>query len=301
MDYLEYLAFRLAVWCLNRLPENWSRCICRALGRFVGRVLGVRWRVARAQLAAVFPAWSASELDTIAGRVYEHLGESVAETFCCLPGRLLASVTVEPGWAPLDEAMAPGRGVIVVTAHLGNFELGGRVLAARYPLLDVVKPMRNTLFDRFLKQVRNGYNIATVAMDAAGPAVIRHLRDGGLVTLLVDQDAGRQGVRTDFLGLPASTWTGAARLAIRTGCPVIPVGILRQDDGTHVMYLGGRLDAADLSMSAVDIEEFTARISASVETFIRERPEQWFWVHRRWKGAQEAHMLDSDSLAKGSS
>ncbi len=257
-------------------------------------MLGVRRKVVRSQLAMVFPQRPESAIMALTSGVYEQLGESLAETFCCAPGKLAARVRVEPGWDTLDEAVVAGRGVLVVTAHLGNFELGGRILAQRYPLLDVVKPMRNGMFDRYLRRERLRHGIHTVPMAASGRAVVSHLRAGGLVTLLVDQDAGRDGVRTDFLGVPASTWSGAARVAVRTGCAVVPLGMLRQPDGSHIVHLGPPLETKGVTMSATDISNFTARISAAVETFIWERPEQWFWVHRRWKGASEARVPDTE-------
>jgi len=93
----------------------------------------------------------------------------------------------------------------------------------------------------------------------------------------MDQDAGKTGFLTDFLGHPASTWPGAAKISIRTGCPVVPIAILRNLDRTD---------------TEEDIKIFTGLISAAVESFIWERPEQWFWVHRRWKGAAEARGAD---------
>ena len=109
--------------------------------------------------------------------------------------------------------------------------------------------------------------------------------------MLGDQDAGREGVLTDFLGLPASTWPGAARLALRTGCPVVPVAILRSPDGDHVLHIGEPIDAIGLTTAEKDIAIFTSRISVAVERFIWEQPDQWFWVHRRWNGAAEAKRM----------
>ncbi|MDX2474478.1 MAG: lysophospholipid acyltransferase family protein [Candidatus Krumholzibacteria bacterium] len=294
----EYWAFRGAVGSLSRLPERWSLRLCRRAGWLAGPVLGIRKQVVRRQLAAVYPARTEAEILDLTGRVYAHLGQTVAETFCTEPSRLSARVAVEPGWSALDKAMADGRGVLAVTAHLGNFELGGRILAARYPVLDVVKPLHNSQFDGYLQRQRAGHGIKTVPMDESGRAVLTHLRRGGLVTLLGDQDAGGEGVRTDFLGLPASTWPGAARLALRTGCPVVPLAILRQADGQHVLHIAEPLAVTGLTTATEDVALLTARISRAVEKFIWDRPEQWFWVHRRWKGAAEAKQISRETETK---
>jgi KDO2-lipid IV(A) lauroyltransferase len=131
-----------------------------------------------------------------------------------------------------------------------------------------------------------------VPVERSGRAVLAHLRDGGLVTLLVDQDAGKTGFVTDFLGLPASTWPGAAKISIRTGCPVVPVAILRNEDGTHTLHVDEILEPQGREDREEDIREYTGLISAAVEHYIRDHPEQWFWVHRRWKGAAEARGAD---------
>jgi len=291
MDFqsnLEFFLFRLAVLGLKPWPYRWSETVLRRAAWLTGPVLGVRREVAARQLQAVFPELTSAELAGLVGRVYDHLGVTAAEILFAPVQVLAESVTVSPGWEALDRALAPGRGAIAATGHIGNFELGGRVLAQRYPLLDVVKTQRNVPFDRYLQKQRKKFGIRTVPVEDSGRAVLAHLRAGGLVTLLMDQDAGKTGVVTDFLGREASTWPGAARISIRTGCPVVPVAILRGGGGTHTLHVGEALDPGGLTDTEKDIGDFTARISAAVERFILDSPEQWFWVHRRWKGAAEA-------------
>ncbi len=287
-SYSEYALFRAALPCLRSLPYALSTAFLRRCARFAGPTLGVRREVVKTQLRAVFPNLSAAELAALGVKVYDHLGLTAAEVLFAEPDALFQTVDIAPGWDVLDRAMARGRGAIAATGHIGNFELGGRVLARRFPLLDVVKVQRNAPFDRFLQEQRLRFGIRTVPTERSGRAVLAHLRSGGLVTLLMDQDAGKTGFVTDFLGLPASTWAGAARISIRTGCSVIPLAILRNDDRTHTLHIGEALEPQGLSDRESDIREFTGRISAAVERFIWNCPEQWFWVHRRWKGAAEA-------------
>ena len=291
-SYSEYTLFRMALSGLRPLPYGWSTAFLRRCARMAGLTMGMRREVVQTQLRAVFPELSVAELAGLTVKVYDHLGLTAAEILFAEPDALLQSVDIAPGWDVLDRAMARGRGVIAATGHIGNFELGGRVLARRFPLLDVVKVQRNAPFDRFLQEQRLGFGIRTVPTERSGRAVLAHLRSGGLVTLLMDQDAGKTGFVTDFLGLPASTWPGAARISIRTGCPVIPLAILRNDDRTHTLHIGEALEPQGLKDRESDIREFTGRISAAVERFIWDRPEQWFWVHRRWKGAAEAREAD---------
>lgn len=288
----EYALFRTALTCLRPLPYRWSSAFLRRAAHVAGPVLGIRREIVKAQLNMVFPDQSAADLDSLAGKVYDHLGLTTAEVLCAEPEALFRSVDVAPGWDVLDRALARGRGAIAATGHIGNFELGGRVLARRFPLLDVVKTQRNAPFDHFIQDQRSRFGIRTVPVDSSGRAVLAHLRNGGLVTLLMDQDAGKIGFRTEFLGLPASTWPGAARISIKTGCPVVPVAILRNPDRSHTLHITEALEPQGLTDCPQDIRKFTGRISAAVEQFIWDCPEQWFWVHRRWKGALEARGVD---------
>lgn len=289
---MEYTLFRLGLGGLKALPYARSAALLRRLAYLAGPQLGVRRDVVAAQLRDIYPQKTADELADLLGRVYDHLGRTAAEVLCADPEELYQSVKIHPGWTELDDALGKGRGVIVATGHLGNFELGGRVLARRYRVLDVVKTQRNAPFDRYLQEQRRRFGILTVPMERSGRAVLSHLRSGGLVTLLMDQDAGKTGVVTDFLGRPASTWSGAARISIRTGCPVVPLAILRDDASSHTLHIGTALDPRGLADTEDDIRTFTGRISTAVEEFIMQRPEQWFWVHRRWKGAAEARGTD---------
>jgi len=286
-DAWEYVAFRSGLATLRLLPPAAGEKLLRTAALRCGRWRGLRREVVRRQIAEVFPGEPAAGRDRLASDVYGHLARTVVEVFRADPDALLRQVRIDPGWEAVDRALAQGRGAIVATAHLGNFELGGRVLAARYRLLDVVKPQRNRRFERHLSRLRNHHGIATVTMDRAGRPVLEHLAAGGLVSLLVDQDAGAAGLPLDFLGRPASTWPGAARFALRTGSPVIPMAIVREAEG-HVLRIGEVIEVEPAAADPDRVSELMTRISTAVESFIRRHPEQWFWVHRRWKGASAA-------------
>ena len=287
-DRAEYLLFRGLAMNLGVLPGSVSLAGLRAAGRFVHRRGWFRADLARRQVAAAFPGWEPERVDATVKGMFDHLALMAQEIWGRGRGEALARCRVPQGWDPLEECKASGRGVILASAHLGNFEWCGRLIASRHRLLDVVKPQRNRWFDRDLDRTRRAAGIDTVPVEGAGGAVMRRLKQGGVVSLLLDQDAGAAGVRTRFFGRPASTWPGAARLSLQLDCPVLPVCLVRLPDGRHDLVWGALLDPRHLPATAADPAAYTQLISDSLEEFIRLHPEQWFWVHRRWKGADEA-------------
>jgi len=280
---LEYFAFRTLLGGMRLLPYPTARQLLAGVGRFTGKVLRIRRSVVRQQLGLIYPKEESVALESLTDSVYNHLGLTVAEVFCGSSADLADAVKVTPGWHYVDQALALGRGAIVATGHIGNFELGGACLARRYRLLDVVKTQRNAPFDQYIQGMRHSLGIETVPMQRSGIRVLKHLRSGGLVSLLLDQDAGDQGLTTSFLGRDASTWPGVARFSIRTGCPVIPMALVRLDGGSHELKISPHLMPGGFADQPEDVRCYLEKISAGVEVFIRENPEQWFWVHRRWK------------------
>ena len=253
------------------------------VGPKLSHLPGFRRKLVLQQMQRVYPHLDEAEANHLADAMYRHLGQMVAEVFGGDLGQYGHNISVVPGWEKLDEALAEGLGAIVATAHVGNFELGGWALAQRYPLLDVVKTQRNLIFDQYLQQQRHRYGIETVPMDESGAAAIRHLRRGGLVSLLLDQDAGAKGVFANWLDLPASTWPGAARISIRTGCPVVPMALLRASESKHELMIGQPLWPEGLTDTPADVKSYLNLITKKISHLVAKAPSQWFWVHRRWK------------------
>jgi len=285
-DLAEYTAFRGLVGGLQAMPGAAARRALLSLGRLAMKWPPGRPALVRRQLAAAFPQEDAARLDYRMELIYNHLALTAWEIFCADRQALMDAARVDPGWDILDSALAAGKGAILASGHLGNFELGGAFIARRHALLDVVKTQRNRRFDAYLDGMRRAGGIQTVPMPHSAGPILRHLRAGGLVSLLLDQDAGAQGVVIDFLGRPASTWPGAARLSLRTGCPVVPTAMIREDNGRHCLRLGPILWPREYEDTPAGVSSYLQKISSSFEAFVLEHPEQWFWVHRRWKSVK---------------
>ena len=248
------------------------------------REAGVRRRVAEDNLARVIPAWSEQERALILRDHYREVGRIAAEysrlpeLVHSTPGEVVAEVR---GREHLEAGLAMGRGVLLMTGHFGNFELLGAWLGRSYPVDFVVKPLSNPYSERWLAARRSACGVGSLSTHGSLKRVFLALRAGHCVAILADQDARRAGVFVPFMGRPASTPVGPARLALATGAPIIMGFQVRLPDGRHVLeleppYLAGADDDGA-------VERVTAWHTSRLEYWVRRVPHQWFWLHRRWK------------------
>jgi Kdo2-lipid IVA lauroyltransferase/acyltransferase len=269
---------------LAYLPPPAGRWIGARLGDLAWGLLGGRRRVVMENLERAFGAErSAAELARIGRDSFRHLGVNVVEAcefFFRPPEQLLSRVDVR-GLEHLAAACARGRGVLVLTGHLGNWELlAASAVLMPVPLSAVVRPLDDPLLDEILERFRARGRFETIAKRRALVDIRDALRRGRMVGVLLDQNASRrEGVFAPFFGVPASTSKGLALIALRTGAPVVTCFLRRLPSGRHVAEFGPELPPPP----GGDPVAFTRVFNQAIERAIRQAPEQWFWVHRRWK------------------
>ena len=283
----QYLALRATVSALTALP--WHRA--GTLGAWLGKLgyfpLGIRRDVVESQLAMVFPTLSPNEIARVSKGAYAHLGQTAIET-ALLPSlrreQILDLVEVVEGWEVVEAALAPGRGVILVTGHLGNWELAGAYLAARGVAVGaVVRHMSNPRFDRYLNMTRTSHGIKVMYDDEAVRATPRVLRQGYLIAFLADQGVrGLASTFVPFFGRLAKTPRGPAVFALRLGVPVVFGASIRQPGGTYRLAFEN-VEVTDTGDRERDVDTIVARYTAALERWVRIAPEQYLWHHRRWK------------------
>ncbi len=186
----------------------------------------------------------------------------------------------------LKEAMNRGRGVIFITGHLGNWELGAARLARQYhPTAIVAAPMYDSRVEELMVGVRQSHAIETIVRDHPNALrrLLAKLRQGGVLVLAIDQDTRTDGVFVPFFGREAYTPSGAAVLALRTGAAVVIGFSLRLPDERHRVVIRKPLDLIRTGDPSTDVRTNTARFTEIIEQFIRDYPEQWVWMHERWK------------------
>ncbi|MEK6683597.1 MAG: lysophospholipid acyltransferase family protein [Nitrospirota bacterium] len=189
------------------------------------------------------------------------------------------------GEESLKAAASLGRGVIFVGGHVGNWELFALAVAMRYPLAVVAAPIYDPRVEEIMIRLRAAHGIETLIRNRPGALkrLIMMLRRGGVVGLLIDQDIKTDGVFVPFFHREAYTPTGAASLAFRTGASVVVGFIVREDRGRHRVVICGPLTLPRSGDLDRDVRDQTARFTKMIEDQIRRTPEQWIWMHRRWR------------------
>jgi KDO2-lipid IV(A) lauroyltransferase len=238
-------------------------------------------------VALAFPHLPAVDRARIARRSWQHLGMTIVE---------LARLLARPLDATLGELRLEGvehlRGVMaehgrafVMSAHLGNWEyLSAASRLTGYPLSVVVRPLDSPALDALAADMRRKTGIALIDKRGALRPVLEALRRGGLVGILLDQNAARrEGVFVPFFGRTASTSRSLALLAVRTGTPVVPIFIHREAPGRHRVRIEAPLRPPAVNDPEQAVVELTARCTQAIETAIRDAPEQWLWSHDRWR------------------
>lgn len=274
----------LYLW--QRLPWGWSLAIGRGLGLLLRRFMKSRDRIARRNLELCFPEWTADEREAL-------LRENFASTGCMVPeaglawfgsARRIARLTDLKGTEHLDAAAASGQGVLLLAAHFTTLEIGGRIICRhqREAKAALYREHRNPALEYLVRRLRGGYAGHCFNRQQTRGAV-RHLRRGGLLWYAPDQDYERgQSVFVPFFGVQASTSTSAHQLASMGRARVLTVRQRRIGSRYEVVF-----EPALEGIPGADAAADCARINAEMERIIRYCPDQYMWLHRRFKNRPE--------------
>ena len=283
-------AYRFEAWgagllfaILGSLPLDAASALGGALARRIGPRLGVSNR-ARRNLHAALPQLSAPQIEAIVRGMWDNLGRVAAEYPHLRHIRVFGPGNrVETrGLEHLDQALAAGRQVILYGGHLGNWEIAA--LAAGQRGLDIAQIYRaanNPLIDRRIARLRGGNGELIPKGAIASRRAVAALRRGGHVSLLADQKLN-EGIAVPFFGRPAMTASALALLALRFDCTVLPARVERLNGAHFRLTLYPPLELPHSGDRDADIAALMTAVNTTLEGWIRERPEQWFWVHSRW-------------------
>ncbi len=291
--FLSYLVCRALLSALALVP--------RALGLLIGRACGLLFyvlsarhrRIAIDNLGIAFgEALGRGERARLARASFAHAGMIMADAayFARSARTPIDRVAVYEGQEHLIEAAAGGRGVLVFSGHFGHWELVA-LLQSRIgvPFSMVVRPLENRRLDRYLGRLRRVTGNELISKYAAARGVLRALRAGRAIALLIDQNVrGDGGLFVDFFGRPASTTPALATFALKSGAPVVPVFSYPRSDGRLQIRYGPPVQVARSGSVSEDIRALTQECTRLLEQEIRRRPECWLWMHNRWRTRPEA-------------
>lgn len=274
------------------LPYSWALAWGRAAGR-IALALGIRRGVVLDNLSRAYPEWGAAQVRDTARRTYETWGQVFVDLLRAPDLRqsraLERTFSSIEGMESVPDARADGRGVILLSAHFGVFELLGAAVVARGDPVDfLVQTQSNPWVDRWLGDARKKLGVGVIRRGAETREVLRALAANRCVAFAADQDARGSGVFVDFLGRPASTPVGPAALSLRTGAPIVMGFVVRGPDGRHEAHIEPPIRFEPTGDREQDVLDLTRRHVSLLEKWVRRHPEHWYWFHRRWKTAPPA-------------
>jgi KDO2-lipid IV(A) lauroyltransferase len=269
---------------ITRLPTQ-------ALGRLLGALLYVfaapQRRIIQRNLQFAFPAFTQRKVRRTARGVFRNYGTTLVEVLQMgffSREQILRRVKIH-GFAQVIDRASVNQGIVVVSAHLGNWEIGMQVMPCFFgrPLFAVAKKFKSGMIENWLRKIRTRFGSQVLYKKGVLAEMTRIVREGGVLTVLVDMARRRDGVDIEFFGKKATATPAAAMLALRCRCPVVPVFCLREADGTIGIQVGAPIDMLRTRDLRRDLVVNTQRITDVVEHMVRRRPEQWHWLMKRWK------------------
>jgi KDO2-lipid IV(A) lauroyltransferase len=287
-EIAEFTVVWVFVHGVRLLPRRLARAAGAAIGAVAFHVLGRLRRVGLRNLELAFPEMTAGEREAILRSEYRNLGFLLAE-FCKMPDYTAATASRFIRYEGLENylrAWEKGKGVLVLTGHLGAWELSSFYHSLMgMPMGMVIRRLDNPLVDEFVNRVRCLHGNRVIHKDDFARRLIASMRAGETVGILMDTNmTPPQGVFVPFFGVPACTASGMARIAEKTGAAVLPGFLLWEEhEQKYVLRFGEELEVVHTGDAEQDVLTNTAVFTAAIERYVRRYPEQWLWMHRRWK------------------
>jgi len=286
----------LTIKGLGRFMQYAPRNLALAAGSLIGQLSWLFLVIQRKRLAIaidnlrhLYPGAGEQGLRGIVKKVCRHFGRFLTD---CSRLPLLERGSFEgrlrfEGFERFLSAYREGKGVILATAHFGHFELANAALAVMgYPVWYVLRTVDNREMDEYFDTTRKTTGLGVIKKERAAREILRNLRAGQIVAIHIDQHAFENSIYAPFFGEMVSTITTPAVMSLRTGAPVVPMLSFRDDaSDSYTIRFYPRVTINPTGDVSADVRQITEKLNATLEEAVREAPEQWFWLHRRWKHA----------------
>jgi Kdo2-lipid IVA lauroyltransferase/acyltransferase len=287
-EWFEYVAAWLGVKSLGLLPRPAARFVGAGFAAAAYTVRRPLRRAAMFNLGLAFPDWNAGKRKRVIRGMIQQIGWMAAEfsQFPKYSTKNIQKIVVLDGFENFDAARSRGKGVLFLTGHMSAWELAPFAHGLYgHPLHFLVRPIANRRVDALVNHYRCLSGNQPIEKNKSARSILRILADGGTVGILSDHNTVlEESVFVDFFGIPASTTSGLARIALRTDAAVVP-GFLSWDSARRKYRLRFEpaIELARTGDEESDVRENTARFSKTIEDYVRAYPDQWLWVHKRWK------------------
>jgi KDO2-lipid IV(A) lauroyltransferase len=282
---LIYWTIRPWILFFSIMPVGLTRSFFALLGSLAVRLDGSGRRRALDNLVRAFPEWTREKAAATVVAVYRHLGICLAELirFDRMTDDELDRMVITEGYDRFARAYERGNGVLAVTGHIGNWEILAAYTARRFPVYVIGRDVYDPRFNQLLTRLRERRHYHVLSRQGSAKPILRVLRQGGMIGILCDQETGVASIFADFFGRPALTPMGPALLARQTGAAMVPVAIARQEDGRYKITVGEEIPAPEKEGGEAAVLRAVQAYTSFLEQRIREHPEQWVWLHDRWK------------------
>ena len=285
-DWCYEFTAKLIGFFVSRLPRPLTLTIGGRLGALIFWLAPQQRELACRQLRCSLDLPDERQIRAIARQCFENLGKTVLE-FMQFPRmnskRIQQSVSFE-GVQHVEQALAQGKGAIILTGHFGNWELlAASISATIAPLTPIVRKLRSPRLNALVSSYREQAGYATIDRDTGIRYALRCLKRNELLGIVADVDTSVSGVFVDFFGRPAYTPYSPVAIARKTGAAILPTFIVRQPDGSHRAIIEPPLVLQRTDVKEKDLVTNTQKFTKIIESYIRRYPTQWIWMHRRWK------------------
>ncbi len=287
-ELLEYIPVWLMASLMRWLPRPVARGLCIGVALLIHSRYRRLRRVGMRNLDLAFPEKTQEEKKGILRGLFVSLGRQLAE-FCLFPRYTrenVEKVVIYQGFENFAEAQARGKGVIFLTAHIGGWEVSSFAHSLYgHPMNIVVRPLDNAYLNAMVERYRNMHGNRTLSKQDYARGLLKLLRQGEVIGILMDTNmTPPQGEFVDFFGIPACTATGIARVASHTGAAVVPAFcVWDKNAGKYKICFERAVALENTGNPDMDALTNTAVFTKAIEQYVRQYPDQWLWVHRRWK------------------
>jgi KDO2-lipid IV(A) lauroyltransferase len=287
-NWLLYRLITSIIFLLNISPRNSAIVLGGFLGKLAYFLIGEARRKTLSNLTLGFgKEMDEMSLKRLACRVFENVGKNVADAVRLkkMKWEEIDKITEIEGLEYFDQAYGLGKGVIALTGHIGNFELLAAWFSLKgYKVSVIGRELYDPRLDTMLVDSRQNVGVENIPSSVSVKHVIKALRSGRALGVLADQDSSRvRGVFVNFFGKPARTPIGPVLLAYKTGSPIVPMAIVRKDKNKYKIIVKPPVELTFSEDREKDIIDVIQKSTAVLESIIREYPDQWLWMHDRWK------------------